>query len=53
MASEEPTPDPDATPIPWRQWHLVAIFALGSVVEWLGAELRAWAGDKLTERWFE
>jgi hypothetical protein len=37
----------------WRSWHLVAVFALGSVVEWAGQRLREWAGDQLKGKWFD
>ncbi len=30
-------------------WHLLVLFAVVSVVEWTGASLREWAGDKLVD----
>ena len=37
---------------PSKSWLLLLIFALGCVVEWIGAGLKSWAGDKLKKRWF-
>lgn len=38
--------------VSWRTWHLLVLFALGSVVSWLGESLRDWAGDRLKKAWF-
>ena len=39
-------------PKTWRSWPLVALFALGCVIEWAGVSLKEWTGTILKERWF-
>ena len=36
----------------WRTWHLLAIFVVGTVVAWLGDQLKTWAGERLKKAWF-
>lgn len=36
----------------WRAWHLLLLFALGSVIEWTGSKIRDWAGQRLKKKWF-
>lgn len=37
----------------WRTWHLVAIFAVGSVLMWVAEQMKEWAGQRLTSAWFD
>lgn len=36
----------------WKTWHLLAAYAVGCVVAWVGEGLKDWAGDRLKRAWF-
>jgi hypothetical protein len=37
--------------VTWRSWHLVAVFAVGAVIAWMGESVRDWAAKRLTAKW--